>query len=64
MVNTSNLNIKNATHYLNITELKHAHTLYDIRVFMRSAAAIGEDKWSQPATITIKTRPTSEWFHA
>lgn len=57
VVNTTHLNIKNATHRLNITELKNAHTLYDIRVFMRSAAAIGDDKWSQPATITIKTRP-------
>lgn len=58
VVNTSHLNIKNASHRLNITDLTHAHTFYDIRVFMRSAAAIGDDKWSQPATITVKTRPT------
>ncbi|XP_054259785.1 cytokine receptor-like isoform X1 [Macrosteles quadrilineatus] len=51
-------NIKNATHQVNITGLKYANSIYDLRVFMRSPLALGEDMWSQPATLTIKTKPT------
>lgn len=61
VVNTSSLNPKNATHVLNITGLEYANSLYDIRVFMKSPYAIGEHMWSQPASVNIRTRPTSEY---
>lgn len=43
---------------LNITSLKYANTLYDIRVYLKSAKANHNDKlWSAPAAITVKTKP-------
>jgi hypothetical protein len=41
--------------------LKYANTLYDIRVYLRSALAVGEDKWSAPTINTFRTKPTSEY---
>jgi len=42
---------------LNITSLKYANTLYDIRVYLRSAKANQSKLWSAPAAITVKTKP-------
>uniref|UniRef100_A0A0A9YSC8 Cytokine receptor n=2 Tax=Lygus hesperus TaxID=30085 RepID=A0A0A9YSC8_LYGHE len=41
----------------NITGLKYAGTLYDVRVLLKSALA-DDGKWSEPATITIHTNST------
>ncbi|KAF6217165.1 hypothetical protein GE061_001519 [Apolygus lucorum] len=41
----------------NITGLIYAGTLYDVRVLLKSSLA-GDDKWSEPATITIHTNST------
>jgi len=38
--------------------LKYANTLYDVRVYLRSAYALGEDKWSAPTINTFRTKPT------
>lgn len=38
--------------------LKYANTLYDVRVYLRSALAVGEDKWSAPTINTFRTKPT------
>ncbi|KAK4871636.1 hypothetical protein RN001_015760 [Aquatica leii] len=44
--------------YFNLTNLKYAHTLYDIRVSMRSVAADPDDEfmWSKNSSLTIITR--------
>lgn len=57
--NSTGLNTKHSKHELNITTLKYANTLYDVRVYMKSAKANLNDDglWSAPAAITIKTRP-------
>ncbi|XP_053977661.1 uncharacterized protein LOC128875796 [Hylaeus volcanicus] len=49
----------NRTHkrYYNLTGLKYANTGYDVRVFMKSAVATGEDKWSQFSDVTFRTSP-------
>lgn len=58
-VDTSNIIKNGEQRILNITGLKYAHTLYDIRVLLRSVQAEDIEKWwSEPATITIRTRPT------
>lgn len=57
-VNTSFLSLHDPWYLLNLTNLKYANTLYDIRVYMRSAAAIRDDVWSTPAYVTVKTGPT------
>lgn len=41
--------------------LKYANTLYDVRVYLRSALALGEDKWSAPTINTFRTKPTCEY---
>ncbi|XP_011299826.1 cytokine receptor [Fopius arisanus] len=55
------INITNDIHmhkrYFNLTGLQYANTLYDVRVFMKSAVAIGEDKWSQFSDVTFRTPP-------
>ncbi|XP_012282204.1 uncharacterized protein LOC105700688 [Orussus abietinus] len=55
------INITNDIHmhkrYFNLTNLKYANTVYDVRVFMKSALAIGEDKWSQFSDVTFRTPP-------
>ncbi|XP_076245773.1 cytokine receptor domeless [Calliopsis andreniformis] len=43
--------------YYNLTGLEYANTAYDVRVFMKSAVAIGEDKWSEFCDITFRTPP-------
>ncbi|XP_076178162.1 cytokine receptor domeless [Ptiloglossa arizonensis] len=43
--------------YYNLTGLEYANTGYDVRVFMKSAVATGEDKWSQFSDVTFRTPP-------
>nr|XP_023016620.1 cytokine receptor-like [Leptinotarsa decemlineata] len=53
---TSEISKKN-TFEFDLTNLKHAHALYDIRVIMRSAAAEGDDTmWSHYASATQRTK--------
>lgn len=48
--------VRNETYVYNLTGLKYAHALYDIRVSMRSAKALDELKsWSNFTSITIRT---------
>lgn len=61
-VDTSHLNPKHSKHELNITSLKYANTLYDIRVYMRSKNLPKDEReadslWSIPAAVTVKTKP-------
>ncbi|KAI4493704.1 hypothetical protein M0804_001880 [Polistes exclamans] len=53
------INITNDIHaakrYYNLTELNYSNTGYDIRVYMKSALAVGEDKWSEFSGITFRT---------
>ncbi|XP_063994915.1 cytokine receptor isoform X2 [Diachasmimorpha longicaudata] len=55
------INITNDIHMykrsFNLTGLHYANTLYDVRVFMKSALAIGEDKWSDFSDVTFRTAP-------
>ncbi|KAJ8664784.1 hypothetical protein QAD02_006446 [Eretmocerus hayati] len=50
--------IHTAKRYFNLTELRYANAIYDVRVFIKSAAAVGEDKWSNFSDITFRTLPT------
>ncbi|VVC42350.1 Fibronectin type III,Immunoglobulin-like fold [Cinara cedri] len=45
-------------YYFNVTDLKYPFTHYDFRIYVRSSVAHGEDKWSAPGCITLKTKPT------
>ncbi|VVC44107.1 Hypothetical protein CINCED_3A018202 [Cinara cedri] len=45
-------------YYFNVTDLKYPFTHYDFRIYVRSSVARGEDKWSAPGCITLKTKPT------
>jgi len=47
-------------YYFNVTDLKYPSTHYDFRMYVRSSLARGEDKWSLPGYITLKTKPSSE----
>lgn len=39
----------------------YAHTLFDIRVLLKSVPAKDEPKWwSEPATITLRTKATGK----
>ncbi|PSN47868.1 hypothetical protein C0J52_01267 [Blattella germanica] len=58
VANTSFLPLHSENHTYNLSGLKYANSLYDVRVYMRSPAAVGEDKWSQPTRNTFKTKPT------
>ncbi|XP_043487260.1 uncharacterized protein LOC122514466 [Polistes fuscatus] len=53
------INITNDIHavkrYYNLTGLNYSNTGYDIRVYMKSAVAVGEDKWSEFSGITFRT---------
>jgi len=46
--------------YFNITDLKYPFANYDFRIYVRSSLARGEDKWSSPGYVTLKTKPSSE----
>ncbi|XP_043283001.1 uncharacterized protein dome isoform X2 [Venturia canescens] len=41
--------------YYNLVGLEYANTKYDVRVFIKSAKATGEDKWSQFSDVTFRT---------
>ncbi|XP_046405869.1 cytokine receptor-like isoform X2 [Ischnura elegans] len=57
VANTTNLKMQNSSYMYNLS-IEYSHTLYDIRVYMRSAYAIGEGWWSKPASITHSTMST------
>lgn len=46
-------------HY-EITDLKYPFTNYDFRIYIRSSIARGDDKWSSPSSIILKTKPSSK----
>lgn len=50
-------------YFFNVTDLKYAFTHYDFRIYVRSSASRGEDKWSAPGCITLKTKPTSKFTY-
>ncbi|RZF47644.1 hypothetical protein LSTR_LSTR009528 [Laodelphax striatellus] len=58
VADTSHLSRKSKHYVLTIRNLKYPHSKYDIRVFMRSADAIGNYSWSEPSTLTITTLST------
>ncbi|KAL6427265.1 hypothetical protein ACFW04_008687 [Cataglyphis niger] len=43
--------------FFNLTGLKYANTVYDVRVYLKSAKAIGENMYSEPSVITFRTLP-------
>ncbi|KAL5237172.1 hypothetical protein ACI65C_004582 [Semiaphis heraclei] len=45
-------------YYFNVTDLKYPFTHYDFRIYVRSSLSRGEDKWSPPGCITLKTKPS------
>ncbi|XP_022168704.1 cytokine receptor-like [Myzus persicae] len=45
-------------YYFNVTDLRYPFTHYDFRIYVRSSVARGEDKWSPPGCITLKTNPS------
>ncbi|CAD6201388.1 GSCOCT00000191001.2-RA-CDS [Cotesia congregata] len=59
------INITNGLHedkkFYNLTGLEYANTVYDVRVFMKSAIAKGDDKWSPFSDITFRTPPRCEY---
>ncbi|XP_039299117.1 cytokine receptor isoform X1 [Nilaparvata lugens] len=59
VVDTGHLSRKSKHKILTIKGLKYPHSKYDIRVFMRSADAIGNESWSEPSTLTITTMSTA-----
>ncbi|KAM0725763.1 Cytokine receptor [Formica fusca] len=48
--------------YFNLTGLEYANTVYDVRVFLRSAKATGENMYSEPGVVTFRTLPTLPSF--
>lgn len=50
--------------YFNLTDLKYAHNLCDIRVAIRSAKALANDEsmWSNNASITVRTSSKSNYY--
>ncbi|XP_017887788.1 uncharacterized protein LOC108629550 [Ceratina calcarata] len=55
------INITNGFHthkrYWNLTGLEYANTVYDVRVCLKSAVAVGEDKWSDYSAVAFRTPP-------
>lgn len=47
-------------YHFNVTNLKYPFALYDFRIYVRSSMARGDDKWSAPGCITLKTKPSSK----
>ncbi|XP_066908387.1 cytokine receptor isoform X1 [Halyomorpha halys] len=57
--NTSFVINESERRVLNITRLKYANTVYDIKVLLKSNKAVDDEKWwSEPATITLHTKPS------
>lgn len=48
----------NDYYYFNVTDLKYPFAHYDVCIYVRSSLARGEDKWSPPGCITLKTKPS------
>ncbi|XP_046745432.1 cytokine receptor-like isoform X2 [Diprion similis] len=44
--------------YFNLTNLQYANTPYDVRIFSKSALAVGEDSWSLFSDINFRTAAT------
>jgi len=62
VANTSSLHgSHNEVYNYTLDDLKFANTLYDVRVYLKSALASGEDKWSAPTINTFRTKPTREY---
>jgi hypothetical protein len=61
VANTSLLKHLNDSYTYTLEGLKYANTLYDVRVYMKSPLAVGEDKWSAPTINTFRTKPTGEY---
>jgi hypothetical protein len=62
VANTSSLYGTHSEMYVySLDGLKYANTLYDVRVYLRSALAVGDDKWSAPTINTFRTKSTSEY---
>ena len=64
VANTSSLKQHQENYTYNLNGLKYANSLYDVRVYMRSPMAVGEDKWSQSTNSTFKTQATSKYSGA
>lgn len=58
VANTSSLKQHLENYTYSLSGLKYANTLYDVRVYMRSKVAVGEDKWSQSTNSTFRTLST------
>ncbi|XP_072753028.1 uncharacterized protein Dome isoform X2 [Anoplolepis gracilipes] len=43
--------------YFNLTGLEYANTVYDVRIYLKSAKAVGEDMYGEPGVITFRTSP-------
>ncbi|CAB0032240.1 unnamed protein product [Trichogramma brassicae] len=48
----------NPNRYYNLTGLKYANSIYDVRVYVKSAVAEGDDMWSNFSGITFRTPAT------
>lgn len=55
----------NSTRTYNLTGLKYPHTLYDIRVSMRSSKALesNEKIWSKNVSTTVRTMSACKLFN-
>lgn len=49
--------------YYNLTNLKYANTIYDIRIYMKSAVAVSDDMWSDFSNVTFRTLPKCKWAY-
>lgn len=47
----------------NLTGLEYANTVYDVRVFLRSVKAVGENMYSDFSVITFRTLSTCKWIY-
>lgn len=47
-------------HYFTVSGLKYPFARYDFRIYLRTALAGGDNKWSAPGYITVNTNPTSK----
>ncbi|XP_011695047.1 PREDICTED: cytokine receptor isoform X2 [Wasmannia auropunctata] len=49
---------KNKEQWLwNLTRLEYANTVYDVRVYLKSATAVRPDRWSDFSVVTFRTSP-------
>ncbi|CAH1731218.1 unnamed protein product [Aphis gossypii] len=45
-------------HHFTVSGLKYPFARYDFRIYLRTALAGGDNKWSAPGYITVNTKPT------